>query len=311
MNAVFAAALVPIMFDTTRRLCGVEAARRVLPLVLLLPGFLLWPSLLLREASVLLLLAVVAWCGVRLTERSGPGALATLAVAIALLFVFRGYIAVITSGMVISGIALGHRHVSAGVATGVSTVALLASVVLGLGLGYSGYTASIKTDLKDAQAARTGFSTGTSTAIGVGAKISTPRDVLRFLPRAVPQFVFGPFPWQVRQARQLPALIDTIVWWGLIPVTWAGLRSAWRRLSRRLFPLLFVAGGITLAVSVVIGNYGTQIRERPQVLLFLVPFTALGLAERTAVKRARAEDRQRLATEQLKAQAARWRGAYA
>ncbi|HEV2122772.1 MAG TPA: hypothetical protein VGW38_08365, partial [Chloroflexota bacterium] len=78
VNAFCAAALVPIMSDTTRRLFGVAAARYAAPLVVLLPGMFLWTSQLMKEAGMLILLAVALNCAVRLVDRMSPDPLILL-----------------------------------------------------------------------------------------------------------------------------------------------------------------------------------------------------------------------------------------
>src|SRR5207248_5205239 len=87
-NAALAAAIVPVRPDTTRRAVGEAAARRIPLLATCIPGFVLWPSLLLREAGVLLLLAIVANCSVRLANRTSPLAIAVTALTFPLLFTF-------------------------------------------------------------------------------------------------------------------------------------------------------------------------------------------------------------------------------
>ena len=67
VNAFFAAGLVPLMTDTTRRLFGSAAAWYVPPLVLLPVGFLLWPSQLLREAGILFFIAASVNAATRLS----------------------------------------------------------------------------------------------------------------------------------------------------------------------------------------------------------------------------------------------------
>ena len=75
VNAALAAGLVPIMFDVTRRLFGRAAAGYVAPLVVLVPGFLLWTSQLLREPGVIFCVALAANFAVRLSERTRVSAL--------------------------------------------------------------------------------------------------------------------------------------------------------------------------------------------------------------------------------------------
>jgi hypothetical protein len=75
------------------------------------------------------------------------------------------------------------------------------------------------------------------------------------------------------------ALPDLLVWWFLLPSLWRGLWSAKRRIGLRALTLLIPAAMTGVALSLLIGNFGTVLRERTQVVVLLMPFIALGLAE--------------------------------
>jgi hypothetical protein len=94
------------------------------------------------------------------------------------------------------------------------------------------------------------------------------------------RLVLGPFPWEVRGVRQLPVLAEILVWWALLPSLWRGLRVGFKRRGRVLniviWPVLTTA--VLLVLSV--GNFGTQLRERLQLIVLVVPCLAFGLALR-------------------------------
>lgn len=279
VNAVLISAAVPILHDTTRRLFGITVGNQALGIFVLLPSFLVWPSPLMREAGVLMLLSIVGNCAVRLTHHGSIPALLVSAVAIPMVFAFRDYIALVTASAFVIAISFGRRDVLPGLATGVSTLVLVAVLVLGLRLGYSGYRATLQTSLLDAQAARQSLAVSANSGFDIHANVSTPGAALLYLPRALPQFLLGPFPWQLRSARQLPVILDTVACLWIARFTWAGIRSGWRYRGRRLLVLLVPAGALACTLSVVMGNFGTVVRERPQATIFLIPLTALGLAE--------------------------------
>ncbi len=124
------ALVVPLVSDTTRRLFGPRAARAVLPLVVLLPGFLVWTSQLLREAPIVVGLAIAANLAVRLSEQVKPGRLALLGLTIAVLFTLRANVAYVFAAGLLVGVALGGRHLALGVVTAVAMTGLLAAIVL-------------------------------------------------------------------------------------------------------------------------------------------------------------------------------------
>lgn len=280
LNATLISAAVPILHDTTRRLFGTTVANQALGIFVLLPSFLVWPSPLMREAGVLMLLAIVGNCAVRLTHNGSFPALLVSAITVPMVFAFRDYIALVTASAFVIAISFGRRDILPGLATGVSTLVLVAALVLGLRLGYSGYRATLQTSLQDAQAARQSLAVTANSGFDIHANVSTPGAALLYLPRALPQFLVGPFPWQLRSTRQLPVVLDTLACLWMARWTWAGVRIGWRYRGRQLLVLLIPAGALACTLSVVMGNFGTVVRERPQATIFLIPLTALGLAEK-------------------------------
>lgn len=281
VNATLAAAIVPLMADSTRRLFGESAARYVPPLVVLMPGFLLWPSQPTKEAAIVFLIAVAINCAVRLSERISVSALVGLGMALSLLFTFRAWVALTITAGLVAGIALGRTHLLAGVGAGLGAASVLA-LIFWLGPGYPGYQAAVTSDLEEADTVRRDLAVTGSTGYDVDADISTPQTALAYLPRGLPNFFLGPFPWQIRSTRHLPAVPDVVVWWALIPSLWTGQRVARRVAGRPVLILVLPAAATSVLLALAVGNLGTVVRERVQVVLLLVPLIALGLSERAA-----------------------------
>lgn len=279
-NAVMAAALVPVMHDLTRRLFGGEAARYVAPLVVLLPGFLFWTSQLLREAGVLLLVAIAANSVVRLVSRISAGALVTFTIAIALLFTFRGNVALVMAAGALVGLVVGKANLLSGLSTGGSAMLLIVLLVLGSGLGYSGYKISVEADLEQVQAVRSDLSLSGASGFDSEADVSTVGRAISYLPVALTSFFLGPLPWELRNVRQLLAVPDVVTWWLLLPALWRGVAASRHAVGRRALVLIVPALITGAMLGLLIGNYGTLVRERLQVVLLLIPFVCLGLSQR-------------------------------
>jgi hypothetical protein len=280
VNATLSAALVPVVSDLTRRLVGDEASRYVPPLVVLMPGLLLWTSQLLKEAAIIFLVAVSVNCGVRLLERITLSRLATLAAALALLFTMRSYVGLVVAVGLLGGMVLGRPSVLGGVWAGLSAVTIVAVLVTATGVGHSGYKVATSSNLKQANVVRKDLATSASSGFGSDIDISTPAGALTSLPTAAATFLIGPFPWQFSGGRQLVALPDVVVWWLLLPSLWRGLRTAGRRIGRGVLIVVLPAMMTTALLALVVGNLGTVVRERAQVSIMLIPLLALGLVER-------------------------------
>ncbi len=280
VNATLAAALVPITTDLTRRVLGPAAAGYVPQLVLLLPGLLLWTSQLLKEAAVIFLVASCLNAASRLLSRLSLSSMVVLALGLALLFTMRSHVALVIAMGIMLGIALGRPSVLGGLGAGASALALIALLITATGVGYSGYSAAVGADLEQANVVRKDLATSANSGFGSDIDISTPQGALANLPPAGVTFLIGPFPWQFNDARQLIALPDVLAWWVLLPSLWRGLRSASRRIGRAVLIFVLPALTTTALLSLVVGNFGTVVRERSQVVIMLVPLLAVGLAER-------------------------------
>ena len=282
VNATLAAALVPIVSDTTHRLFGEKAAARVPPLVVLMPGLFLWASQLLKEAAILFLVAVAVNCAVRVMERARLRPLVGLTLSLALLFTFRGWVALVVAGGLVGAIAFGRREVVSGVSTAVGVLAFIV-VILSFGVGYSGYQAAVNSDLAQANKVRRDLALTASTGFDHETDISTSQRALLYLPRGLFSFTVGPFPWQIRSLQQLPVLPDMLIWWFLLPSLWRGQREGRRRIGRSILVVVLPAVTTSCLLALAVGNFGTAVRERSQVIIVLVPILALGLSQRKAL----------------------------
>lgn len=281
VNAMLGAALVPLVTDTTRRLFGPYAARPVAPIVVLFPSIFLFSSQLLKEAPILFLISVALNAAVRMVDRVSPGNLVALTTSLAVLLTFRGPIAAVAGVALLAGIALGKREVLSGLTAGFSALAVLAVLVIGIGVGQSGVQSAIKSSsLKESNRVRAGLAYQTQSGFGSEVDTSTASQALTYLPVGLTRFAFGPFPWEIRGVRQLPALVDALVLWWFAPKAWRGLRSALRTHGRRLAVLLLPAGAMAFVLSLAVGNLGILVRERMQVLILVVPIIALGVSLR-------------------------------
>ena len=276
LTALCSALLVPLVADTTRRLFGERARSVVLPLIVLLPGFLVWTSQLLREAPIVAARALGANLAVRLSEEFRPGRLAMLGLTVATLFTLRANVAYVFGAGLLVGLVMGGRHLIAGVATAAAMVGFVAVLIMGGGLGESGYQRSATADLEKVNTVRSNLAYTANSGIGREADVSTPSGSIAYLPIGLPQLLLGPFPWQVRNFRQGLGLLEAMTVWWLVPSFVRGLRRAARQIGRRATLLLAPAAGITLVLTLLIGNVGTLVRERIQVTVLLLPFVALG-----------------------------------
>ena len=277
VNAAFGAALIPVLFDVTRRQFGTEAARAIHHCLSLVPGFALGLLKLLRETGRFSYSnSWIAFdCAVRLSAKTSMTALLTMSGSLALLLMFRADVAFLVAAGLVTALMIGSRRAVKGFVTGGAMATLLIGLVITAGLGYGGYHLITSTTFQQVNAVHQG-SAQTASGFGVSTDIASPVKSARYLPLGLTYFMLGPFPWQIHGLRQLPAVPDVLVWWFLLPSLWRGVRAAARRYGRgvvlNVLPPLVLAGLLALIFT----NFGTIVRERMQVILLLVPLVSLG-----------------------------------
>ena len=278
VNAVLAAALIPLLADTTKRMFGSAAARCSSALVLLLPGVLLWSSMLLREAMALVLIAVAANAGVRMVEGVKIGRLVALGLSLVGLLGLRSVAALAVGAGIIVGVAVGWSRLGLRARLAMGAVLL---VTLSLAIVGGDGSKMLSDGLGRVDASRAIAGTLATSAIDPGQDVSTPGRAALFVVSHAPEAFAGPFPWNMRSARHVIALLDVAVWWCLLPTLFVGLHLGVSRVGARAAVLLLPAGAMHVVLTLAVGDFGTMLRQRPQVVLFLVPFLALALSLRT------------------------------
>jgi hypothetical protein len=184
-----------------------------------------------------------------------------------------------------AGLILGRRQVVSSILSAVAVAGMVIVLVGAVGVGRNGYQASSQVTLKQVSVARTDLSGTAASGFDKTADVSTPNRALSYLPRGLPSFLFGPFPWQLTNIRQLLGGIEALTVLGLAPSVWRGWRLSRARIGMRRALFFLPAAGMAISLALLIGNYGTVVRERLQVLVFLIPLAALGISTRRAKKR--------------------------
>ena len=276
--ATCAALVLPITADATRRLFGVGRDRSLGPMLIVLPGFAVWTSHLLREAPIVLCIVILLNCAVRLSQRASAVTLAVTAATGAVLLTLRANVAVVLLGAIILGIVLGRRHLIQGFSTAGATIGVVALLVLAGGLGLQGYQQISQTDLEQVNVLRGDLATTANSGFRDEADVSTTTGALSYLVIGLPTFLFGPFPWQVAGNRLLPGMLEAMSVWFLVPSLRRGIRRSWAQVRRQTLVILVPALFLALGLALLTGNFGIIVRERVQVLVLLLPLIALGRA---------------------------------
>jgi hypothetical protein len=279
VNCLVGALTVPLVHDLALGMTGQRPmALRAATYTAYFPSLVLWSTLNIRDAWIILLIVLICRQALALQEQLRLGTLLILAAAILVLVQFRSYILfAVTLPMVVSFVARKRQHLIRNVVLG-----MLAAVVMIYADRTAGSDRKLRAlDLEELHEIRQWNTVGAASRFEQ-ADISTPGKALAFLPKGLAFFLLAPFPWMLGTIRQVLALPEMLFFYSLIPAMLRGLRYLMReRLGASLMVVLLTAG-LTFGYALGEGNAGTAYRHRAQVLSFYLVFAAVGVELRKA-----------------------------
>lgn len=267
LNIALSSALVVIIASTTRALGG--PARTAAWVTALYPPFLVWGSLLLREAMswVLVALIVRALVGMASSDHRQARWIAVLVLATSTLLSIRGTAAILVGASALAAIAFTARNRITPLILGTVAV-VLAGPALAATAGelVGGY------DISSVDQTREALSRDAASAFEV-RQFSSIGGLITALPLAATRGILGPFPWEW-PGLSFFVIGFGILWWAVVAFLIVGIRTSTER--RRLLAPLLPAATILLVLAVTSGNYGTLTRLREQATVMVLPVAVLG-----------------------------------
>jgi hypothetical protein len=278
-NAICGAAAAIVVYVCAQHIFqNVRVARIAALLVAFYPSLILWSSQALKDAPIVLLLAVAIMATLKLGERLSIRYGVFLAVALLGLLSLRFYIFYMVAAAITGAFVIGMKRVTAQ-SFGRQFVVMAA---LGLTLTYVGVlrTASAQLgeygNLETMQRSRQDLASSAQSAFGQDVDVSTTSGALSVIPLGMMYLLFAPFPWQMANLRQSITLPEMMLWWGSFPLLVLGGWFTLKYRLRQALPIILFTTMLTLAYSIFQGNVGTAYRQRSQLLIFYFIFVAVG-----------------------------------
>ncbi|HYG10063.1 MAG TPA: glycosyltransferase family 39 protein [Pyrinomonadaceae bacterium] len=302
-NAICGAAAAVVVYVCAQHIFqNVRVARVAALLVAFYPSLILWSSQALKDAPIVLLLAVAIMATLKLGEQLSVRYGLLLSGALLGLLSLRFYIFYMVAAAITGAFVIGMKRVTAQ-NFGRQFVVIAA---LGLMLTYVGVlrTASAQLgaygNLETMQRSRQDLATAQS-AFGQDVDVSTTSGALSVIPLGMMYLLFAPFPWQMANLRQSITLPEMMLWWGSFPLLVLGGWFTLKYRLRQALPIILFTTMLTLAYSIFQGNVGTAYRQRSQLLIFYFIFVAVGfvLLKERREERARQAILSRQAAQQL------------
>lgn len=267
---VFATIGILLFWWATNHLAGARRSRYTM-FVLLTPSLLLWNAGISKEAAMIFATGLIVAGVFLLSQGFRPGrGLLYLAFGLAVAGFVRPHIALLLVASAIVGVALaGARR--GGESRGrrlVPVVVAAASLLVLLPLTKAVINPAGDRSLVDAAYAQ---AENTATVGGRSSFETAPTRSVLDMPRAIVTVLVRPFPWEVRSGAQLLASAEAMTLAGMLAMAlWTVAR---RRTPFLRSPLVVMSATFTLvfcAAFASLGNFGLLVRERMQVLPFVI-----------------------------------------
>jgi hypothetical protein len=285
VNCLVGALLVPVVFDLGVRVTGSRLiALRTSKFVAYFPSLVLWSALNIRDAWIVLLIALLCREALVLQERPRLSSLLVIGGGVWLIIHFRPYLLfAITLPMLVSFVVRQRAHMIRNTVLG-----MMASLAVIYADQAAGSERRLRTiDFQEIQEFRYWGTVGAGSSFEQ-ADISSPGKALLFLPKGLAFFLLAPFPWMLGSIRQILAVPETLFFYTLILPMLRGIRHLMRHRLGTSIMILLLTIGLTFGYALGEGNAGTAYRHRAQMLCFYLLFAATGIEVKRAA-RARAE----------------------
>ena len=257
------------------RMAGIMAA--------VAPSMVLWTAQGIKEAPIMLCLAVSAYCALRLCRSFEISTVLFLGGALIALYSLRNYVFYITFVSILATLLFSTMKISATRAV----QGFILCIILGIAFIYAGAPkiAQENFDLKRIQAGREWGARAADSGYGGDVDITDAPSALAYLPLGMIYFLFAPFPWMVRKLSQAITLPEMFVWWAATPLLVRGYWFALRKRLLEMLPLCAFTFGLTVVYAFLQTNVGTAHRQRTQIYIFFFIFISIGWEQWQAARR--------------------------
>jgi hypothetical protein len=279
INASVGASTAIVVFYVAHALFNnARVAKIAALLVAFFPSLILWSSQALKDALIILALALCILATIRLMEKITVPYILVLGVCLAALLSLRFYVFYMMAAAVSGSFIIGMKSADA-------RTFLQRFVAIGLiGLAFTWFGvirfAAVQFErygnLQMIQMSRQDQARNADTGFGKDVDVGTTEGALTIIPIGLVYLLFAPFPWQLVSTRQSIALPEMIIWWMAFPLLVLGCWYALKHRLRQVVPIVLFTTMLTLAYAVFQGNVGTAYRQRSQLLVFYFIFVAVG-----------------------------------
>lgn len=259
-----------------------RAARYTAIFVGFFPAMIVWTSQLLKEGFIIFFLALSLLAALNLQKKFGYNWIIYLLIALSGLFVLRSYIFLMVVVAIFGGFILTSKVSAENLASRFAACVVIATAFAYLGVwNISSDNIQAYGNLDRIQISREWSSKAAqSGVVKEETDVSTSGGAISALPVGLVTLLLAPFPWQVGNLTQGLTMPEMVLWWASLPFLISGLFYTIRNRFRESVSILFFTLILSLTYALYQGNLGTIYRQRSQIQVFLLLFTAVGFALR-------------------------------
>ncbi len=284
LNCFFGALTCVFTFRIADNLFSRWVAVRVGWVICCFPSLIVWSAQTVKEPVVILLETIALYACVQL-KLSGFAIryVVLCCAAISLLFPFRFYAAYLAAVALLLTLIvpqIGKRKSSFVAGLGIAT--LIIPLAISSGILARNEAQFERFDIGYIRTFQRGIAFGQGSGVVAGYDLKTPDGLAMSIVVGAAYLLLAPFPWELGGAslRMLLTLPEMLVWWSLF--FWGVVPGVWFALRRRfgeMQPLLIFIVGLGLLYSLMFGNVGLIVRQRAQLLPWLLIFAMVGLEQ--------------------------------
>ncbi|MBX7171748.1 MAG: glycosyltransferase family 39 protein [Pyrinomonadaceae bacterium] len=280
INCVLGAATMVMAYFTSKEIFNnTRVAQYTAISVGFFPAMVIWTSQLLKEGFIIFFLVLALYSAINLQKKFSYNWVIYLLISLLFLSGLRFYVFFMVVIAIFGGFVLSVQASVQGLASRFIACVLVAVVLAYLGIWRMSADQLDKFgSLERIQISRDWAARAGKSGLDKDVDVSTSDGAISALPIGFLTLMLAPFPWQVSSLSQGLTMPEMIIWWLSIPFMIIGLVFTIKTRFRETIGILFFVLILSITYSLYQGNLGTLYRQRAQIQVFLLLFTAAGVA---------------------------------
>lgn len=280
LSCVLGASTMVIAYFTSKEIFNnTRVAQYTALFVGFFPAMVVWTCQLLKEGFIIFFLVLALYAAINLQKKFSWNWAIYLLISLLMLSGLRFYVFFMVVIAIFGGFVLSVKASVEGLASRFIACVLVAVVMAYLGVWRMSTEQIDKFgSLERVQMSRDWAARASKSGLDKDVDVSTSDGAISALPLGFITLLLAPFPWQIGSITQGLTMPEMIIWWLSIPFMIIGLIYTIRTRFRETIGILFFTLILSISYSLYQGNLGTLYRQRAQIQVFLLLFTAAGVA---------------------------------